>query len=1003
MTLKLRANSPRPLTFLAGERLAKAVGTLAIDFLLLLVSVPHYLQYVLCHLRPRQIMMLFYRCHDKFEHHHLNWTDHLPGFYHVVEHNFLLHSTENIFSTAPWVAANVFDRIARMRLGRDSPHPKRLDSNNRDDSVLTANMYLRLNTWASYLYEKYSIELPITQRWVLTDFDITVDDEVGQIPATKLRKLLLMPQQKMTGVRRRRLDGTMENERQHEVVSHAVGFYEIGANIMHVHNVEIEKEDFIRNVDQCGQNLNRILTHMENEHCQFLFWLNLARYIDTMSLSILDKDAANEDLHLEKYDAATFINFFYRKLYHLVWLYDLEKFEKLESNHRHNKMGHYVLFNACKYGDLDDYNEVLDEIQNRPAELPIVIPSFKDYGIKTRMDHFLNRFYGYLYMMKDCITRVPCTNLFDLNFYKQQQANEFELALLRYCQKNKLLTQAGIPKQDKYHQFQRPITTDNENVNGPDLKCCPHQMQDILFSENQIFGSDVPLCYLLAALNLNLMGRHHIGLIYATDVVYGITATLKRSRHDHHKVAICQAWVVLASSLNKCFGAPLRQAWRCAIGYAHVTDFDVLVQLVQEFCLTMGCHNLEMEFFQTIYQPKMVILNSAATFATMIHHLENLFYQLENIMVLMLIRATYKNLVDITCCGTAHSLEKEAYMLQNKIRMVLNYNLLHLHENSDNKRCKLFHSFYSLKLAIFSTNSLANLDRIQSEGFFYPSHFTMLRRWNTRAGDLCQKLATDYSSKIKVEADLIRDYLEYPYAFFNDTGYFIQVMERVRTKTKLVHSVELGNVQFLIGFLHLNSIYSNKINLYDRRYHNGFFTMALENYEVASTCVSDAKFELHRLGIARKLAQVEKIVIKKVEEYNRQQEQLFNDGLFGADGALANEDGALANGDGALANGDGANNGNEEEEQQITISFRNILLPKKSDEDFIRTCFQDLQKLVEVKNNSQDFYYNQAQANREATAQYHANQQHTEASRTIDAIFKSEAFLNACFDVKYNH
>lgn len=918
--------SPGPLTFLAGKALAKSVGMMAIDFLLLIATVPHYLQYVVCHLRPGQLMQLFYKSNDKLENHNGALREAVAGFFHV-----------NVMP-GYWSVINIFEHQPPNDVTK--PHAIRLDSNNLDDSILSSNMYLSLISWSSYLFDTYNIVLPPTLRWV--------QDYTGQII-----KLAVLPMQLIT-----------TND-----VKHLIEWCDVACLDESVQNVKklivkqvmVPKITLAKGYETISFNINKVLAYMQNEHCQYKLWKGLSVFVDDVEIY-----SGVPNMEIEKYYAISFCALMYHKLLNRVFLYgELEPYEKLDFVVRHMKIGHGVFWNYLRPLSQTTYNDLLLMINSCKTQLSMVISDRSHLGSKSNIDYLLNAFYEFVYLKRDCLLVVPCAYMQDMSFYNSL----VDKMLHDHCKNKKLLTVANVPNFDTFHQFQKPVKTAEsleQLANFKDIKykrCCPSRIGDSTMKEYSLFGHDSVLCYLIAALNLFLIGRHHLGLIYAVETVWKMTRHLSKFNNHYHKVFQCQAWVVLTKCLNKCFG-PLNLAWNICIAFAQVSDVDLLFNLVLELSSTRACFAIEQQYMDSIFFPKLMVSNSTSSFACIIQHLYNLFQKFENEMVLLLMKANYKKLVDVTCCGTDVSLEMQCWLTGNRIEYILNRYLLKICRMCHVAENQRYFAYFKLKSNFLRHVCVANLDRVERIAN-YVNTFSFSYGNSAKVHQLSIDLQYSYTCPFKIEVDIFNHYITSGFTSFNN-DFLTNIANKIKCKTRLEHSIELGNIYFFLGILHLKDVNSKKLELYDVRNYKCFFTKALEQYEVATSTVDDAKYDLHRLGLTRKLAQVEKTALEMIVKHNQ---VVHNIQL-------------------------NIPQQRHEQEEIQKVYFRDMLRANTQDEMFINKCFQDIAMLSQEKNNNDNFHLN---SNGNFQSLYN------QANAAINSISCSQAVLNAIFDVRYNH
>lgn len=988
----------KPLTFLAGAALASSLmkNSDSIDYLLLIVSLPQLFQYVLCYLKPSQIMKLFWRCHNKLQDSSMELWQCLPGYAHIsttVAYNQLhLLPEYNIF----------YPQTTEAESDPNRPHPIRLDSNNVDDTVLSVNMYLSLIHWSTYLLQSYNIYMLPMQRWVQD--------------GSRLRLLLVMPmvqeeeqqeelqtegqaKRKMRGQRSRQRSKQPNSSKTMQTFVMATEVSSDGGGLQ-LQEVLLQNGQVQTAAQTWAKTMQTSLVYQHNEYCNFKYWRNLGRHLYSCD--------SKESMDLNKFDACCLFSLITDKLMQRTVQLHMKGSEGLDIVSRSSRMGHYCLWYHGRFVERNTYWKVLNEIESLNASLTLVKNHVVDKYSRTKLDIFISRYFEFMFHLNNPLTDVPCIMLHDMSFFN----NWVDNMLMEYCDKNRLLTAAGVPNQHKCPQFERPkrpMSQEKLKKNVDELaaavvqdyykymKCCPTDIEKrgvLLQDEVCVFGEDSVACFLLAALNLNLLGRHHIGLVYAVEGTHKLIQNMNRCSNHYLKVLCCMCWALLGTTLNKCFAPNIKQVWECALGFAHVSDYELLLQLVQQMCLTRGCHELEQEYMIKVYIPRMAMFNSAATFVTVLQHLDLQFQKLEHMLVVLLCKSLHCNLVDIVNCGTVQSLEKEIWKTESHIRHILDTLLYPLFKMCDAPNYKLFYYFYNVKINLYCNSSVAHLDKVERVVCCLNRYNLIASQTLSKVIKLCNSLNNHITSKIRLESELMKEYVDVPSNFYKD-GHKVELLKaRVMQKTQLQHSEEMGHLFFLMGLYHLLALQNGRLAMYDARPRElKLFAQAVEQFEVAS---NNNQQLLHRLKVTRLLAQVEKLALEKVLQYIQRYHQQAPHVMIQGEAAaqqLEQEAAAPAH-------------------SPTVVSFAHVLKPDNQEQAFMAACFQDLEKLTEEEQNTNDrFYIQQAvTANREKGLDdddmhifKHQNGLEYLAYSTLRFIKTTDCFLNACFDVHYNH
>lgn len=949
----LQMKNTKPLTFLAGQAVAKSVGMVAIDFVLLLASVPQLLQYVLCHLMPSQLMQLFRICHGKLTCTCINANFALPGYHH-----------------------------AELPQANTSCVLMNFNSNNVDPTVIGCNMYLSLLEWSTYLFEMYHIDFIPMQRWVHVEPSVLQKLHLAENP----RLLLVMPHQ-MTDASKDYLVPTCSLSaaasaepscKKHK--SHSAATIITMTINYHAHTRQfcpVELPVYLSKLKEVSgtlcKNLNVAMLMMDNDACHRNLFQNLSTFL------VMDNVAPNRLSDLNKYDVCSYYSLVKLVLYEYVYHFYCGQQRMLEMSNRFVKMGMYSLTSSYNHRCFKENASYLDLIKEMSTYLPYMYLPYaaanNDAGV-TRIDALIKRLYEFQYLVVDPLTIVPCPKMADMCFYSTTFAQQLDV----YCRSNRMLTMSGVTNLNKVHQFQRALPLSaadgqdvaEEEVGFRHMVCCIPQ--EILASsqyadEVSLFGQDSVLCYMIAALNQNRLGRPHMGLVYIVESIHKLQQVLQQKTYHYHKCMASMAWTILCCCLDMCCAESslIIKVWKCALGFATVHDVEPLIQLVQQLCQTRGCFQVEQKFMSQVYLPKMIVYNSGASFTTCVFHLDNLFYRLENAMVLLLCKSNYKELANVACCGTLLSLEEECYILSSRIKSVLKDYLKPLFKMSNVDVYRLFYMFYKIKLKIFTYSDVAHLDRL--ERITNPLNSYILNRLSSlKINQLHNSLDSRYTNKVKIESSILEYFLDFPFSFITYTDHIDMIVSKVRSKTKLQHSIELADMYFHMGFLHLISGHMRRASNIDPATRHNYFTHAHKHYATASS----GQQYLHRLRLSEKLHLLDQAVDQKMTQAQEYQHAV--------DEAVAAR-------------------------QPIPplpsppnpISFLDVLKEDLDQVQFLTDCCTNVQDLMHPKNNNYMHVQNQSSSPSSMSELLHV------ANSTLANVKSCNVFLNACFDLKYNH
>lgn len=915
--MTLRHHQPKPLTFLAGQALANSVGTAAIDFLLLIVAVPQYLQYVLCFLKPSQVMMLIARIHAHSDLVVRRFWSFLPSYHHI--------SNSKHVSTAHWLWPNTFDfRTSNPELPSQT---LMTDSNNVDHSILSFNMYQTLLTWSHYLnVQHHLVFTPITR--------------LVQLPGASQSPVKLMIMAHASAFENDVVDSSEDDDMEREFKLFESTFFEphrMANSAGIVYTIQVHRQSINEAIYKLVWNFNKLLAYFPNEHCQRLFWTNIGKY-------------ANMLHDPECFDAGRLWKMLERVFIHeSIFHQSVRDSEKLQAMVRFCKFGHfnawsiYGRFSTSNY----DFYKMLQSAQIVNENLHVETHN----GFKhTNMDFFLGKCFDYSYYARECMFSVPCVVLNHMTFF----TDATQTALQQFCASHRLLTAAGIPDSSKRVQFQQfkddhPVLCDYEYRL---FNCCQDKTHDFMLTQLPRFAADGVFSLLLAAVNLNQLGRPHVALLYGIETLVQMLALFVKSNKHPFKTAFCYAWAVVCSSLNSCLG-PVQLAWHRSVQFATVADVPFLVHTLQDMCHIRGCHYLEKEWIDTIYLPHLLITKSPSGFVTIMLHLDNLFTQLENVMALLLSKAIYKDLVNVEHAGTRFSLEKESWLLEQEMRHIITTYMMPLYfANRDNVQYKHYYLYNLVRVNLYcgcgvSNLSLADLTRFDST----------TKDNHDRAYSLYSELEERYNSKIQVLATVYKDFIQYPRFFFNDEESFEKYYMKLKCKNRLEYSLETGNLYFTLGVLHLLAIYQGRTSIFEETVSkHGFFQLALQHYQVV-TC-NTVSSELHRFKLASSFAALENAVKAKVAPL--------------------------------LVHSSEVVEGEQQQQEDIpVIVFKDILCPEKDHITFLQDCFQHINTLIQETNGTP------------LQSEQHVHLlRHCET--TINHIKSSKTFLAACFNVHYN-
>lgn len=908
---------PKPLTFLAGKVLAASVGTAAIDFLLLFIAVPQFLQYVVCHLQPTQMMRLVSRIHSHSDSVLRRFWNVLPSYHHIA-------SSKHI-STVHWLWPGSFDfRRDPPIVSTTSIH---IDSNNENQFIMPFNMYQTLLIWSSYLNFHYGLVFtPLTSLVELPG--------ASEKPA----QLLMIAHARTYEIDQE--DSTTDEEEKEEESPRLINFiesYQMANPSGVVYTVHLHKHSIKQAIIKMIRNFNKLMAFFPNEYCQHVFWTNIGKYDNTS---------------MESFDA-----FRLRRMLEAVFVLEAihqegnRDLEKLQAIIRYCLSGLFNVWSSFNHIESHYcYAKVLLKLRQSVDHLDV---STHDGYNRTNMDWFISKCCQYSFYAIPSMISVPCMRLEQQSFFD----SAVETSLKQFCISHRLLTAAGIPDSSKKIQFQRFVNNTSSYKYEYDMfDCCTKDMHHAVNDTSPRFASDQMLCALLAAINLNLLGRHHFGLLYSVDAVSQLQSLLVKSGKHPFKQIACYTWSVLCNSLNGCFGA-IEQAWECATLFATVSDVHHLVHTIQNMCLVRGCHQLEHDWMTNVYIPNMLIQKSPSAFVTIMLHLENLFFQLENTLVLLLSKVIFKDLVNIAHCGTCTSIEKEIWILEQHIRsIILNYLFPLYQANRQNPQYEHFYLFYSTKINIYCYSTVSSMGIPLAE---HNVIFAQTQENKKKVDTLFNLLDDEISSKLRVLVNIYIDYIEYPNFFFSDEETFKKYLIKLKNRNRLEYSLEAGNMYFTLGFLHLLSLYNNRVSIFDTNAATqGFFGTALQHYQHA-TC-NTTQDALHRLPLTCKLADMEKAIQQKIAPVLQQRDHI--------DIVIP------------------------EDQEPTVITFKDILCPTAANKSFLQHCFSFIETLVQEQNESHTMY----------NWETHSKTM-THCQSTLTTIKKSKPMMAACFDLQYNH